>query len=238
MQRFNELRERLLRAGVAPRHVRRYLAELNEHLSDLIAEETSAGRNPEDAQASALSRLGATDQLASAMIDRREFQSWSAKTPWAVFGLAPIILLAASYFAACFYLWCGWNLFLPVANTPFGRTGGSVYGLSNLYFQAGKLFYFSAPVLIGWAVAATAARQRLKIWWPAIALALLASMGATAHIQANRVAFEGGLGHIKMTFFGFGGTSLSAFNGAYGFVLFTLSILPYLVWRIRRRAPA
>ncbi len=25
---FNELRERLLRAGVAPRHVRRYLSEL------------------------------------------------------------------------------------------------------------------------------------------------------------------------------------------------------------------
>lgn len=238
MQRFNELRERLLRAGVAPRHVRRYLAELNGHLSDLIAEETSAGRNPNDAQAAALSRLGATEQLASAMISRREFQSWSAKMPWAVFGLAPMFLLAAAYFAACFYLWCGWNLFLPGANTPFGSAGESVYGLSNLYFQAGKFFYFSAPVLIGCAISLMAARQRLKIWWPAIALALLASMGATAHIQANRVAFEGGLGHIKMSFFGFGGTSLGAFNGIYGFLLFTLSILPYLVWRIRRRATA
>ena len=238
MQQFNELRERLLRAGVAPRHARRYLAELNAHLSDLIAEEASAGRNPADAQATALSRLGAIDQLASAMIDRREFQSWSTRTPWAVFGLAPILLLSASYFAACFYLWCGWNLFLPVANTPFGSHGGSVFGLSNLYFQAGKLFYFSAPVLIGCAISWMAARQRLKIWWLTMASALLASMGATAHIQANRIAFEGGLGHIKMTFFGFGGTSLSAFNGAYGFVLFTLSILPYLVWRIRRRATA
>ncbi len=32
---LHELRERLLRAGVAPRHVRRYLIELREHWADL-----------------------------------------------------------------------------------------------------------------------------------------------------------------------------------------------------------
>ena len=36
---FPELRERLLRAGVAPRHVRRYLNELGDHFTDLRAEE-------------------------------------------------------------------------------------------------------------------------------------------------------------------------------------------------------
>ena len=40
---FGELRERLLRAGVAPRHVRRYLNELDDHLADLRAEEERAG---------------------------------------------------------------------------------------------------------------------------------------------------------------------------------------------------
>jgi hypothetical protein len=42
---FDELRERLLRAGVAPRHVRRYLRELSEHLADLRAEEERAGKS-------------------------------------------------------------------------------------------------------------------------------------------------------------------------------------------------
>lgn len=237
MRRFNELRERLLRAGVAPRHVRRYLAELNEHLSDLIAEETSAGRNPDDAQAAALSRLGATDQLASAMISRREFQSWSAKTPWAVFGLAPMFLLAAAYFAACFYLWCGWNLFLPAADTPFRTIGGPVYGISNLYFQAGKLFYFAAPALIGWAVATIAARQRVKAWWPLVTFALVACMGATAHIQASRLAVEGGLYHIKMSVLGIGGIS-RGINGIYGAAIFAALTLPYLVWRKRQTTTA
>src|SRR5436190_18436822 len=36
---FHEVRERLLRAGGTPRHVRRYLTELADHLADLRAEE-------------------------------------------------------------------------------------------------------------------------------------------------------------------------------------------------------
>jgi len=54
---LRELRERLLRAGVAPRHVRRYMTELHEHWSDLTAEEERAGRNRADAEAHALARL-------------------------------------------------------------------------------------------------------------------------------------------------------------------------------------
>jgi hypothetical protein len=46
---LHELRERLLRAGVAPRHVRRYLTELREHWADLTAEEEREGRNPAEA---------------------------------------------------------------------------------------------------------------------------------------------------------------------------------------------
>jgi hypothetical protein len=55
---FHQLRERLLRAGVAPRHVRRYLTELDEHLADLMAEEEAAGRSRADAETAAILRLG------------------------------------------------------------------------------------------------------------------------------------------------------------------------------------
>lgn len=236
LEPFDELQERLLRAGVAPRHVRRYLRELDEHLADLIAEEKGQGRNPQEALANALARLGTTDDLAEAMAGRRKFQSWSVQAPWAIFGLCPLFLLAIAYFAACFYLWCGWNLFIPNANTPFLSGGGSVYRWSNLYFQAGKFFYFSAPILIGWTAALIAARQRLKAVWPTLAAALVTLMGATAHIQASRTAFESGLGHIRMSFFAFGSASHGTFNGIYGFVIFAASTLPYLAWRLRRRA--
>ena len=84
---FNELRERLLRAGVAPRYVRRYLTELTDHLADLRAEEERAGRSRADAEAAALVRLGGMDDLAKAMIEQRQFQSWCVRAPWAMFGL-------------------------------------------------------------------------------------------------------------------------------------------------------
>jgi hypothetical protein len=76
---LNDLRERLLRAGVAPRHVRRYLAGLADHLADLRAEEERAGRSQGEAESAALVRLGGTDDLARAMIERRQFQSLCAR---------------------------------------------------------------------------------------------------------------------------------------------------------------
>src|SRR5665213_2397469 len=96
----NELRERLLRAGVAPRHVRRYLTELTDHFADLKAEEERAGRNPADAESAALIRLGSMDELAQAMTEPRQFRAWAVRAPWAVFGCAPFCVLAAAYFVA------------------------------------------------------------------------------------------------------------------------------------------
>src|SRR5271166_6501245 len=98
---FHELRERMLRAGVAPRHVRRYLAELADHLADLRAEEERAGRSRADAESAAFRRLGGMDDLCKAMIEQRQFQSWCVRAPWAMFGLAPLFVLAGAYFVAC-----------------------------------------------------------------------------------------------------------------------------------------
>ena len=122
---FRELRERLLRAGVAPRHVKRYLDELTDHLADLRNEELRAGRSASDAEAAALAQLGSIDDLANAMIEKRQFQSWCARAPWAMFGMAPALVLATAWGVALFILWSGWNIFLPGADTPFG--GHRVY---------------------------------------------------------------------------------------------------------------
>src|SRR5271168_4714586 len=124
-KRFHELRERLLRAGVAPRHVRRYLTELADHLADLRAEEERAGRSRADAESAALLRLGGMEDLAKAMIEQRQFQSWCVRAPWAMFGLGPVFLLGLVWCAALFLLWSGWQIFLPGADTPFGSRPGA-----------------------------------------------------------------------------------------------------------------
>ena len=230
-----ELRERLLRAGVAPRHVRRYLAELQDHYMDLVSEEDCSDRSPAYIEASAIARLGSIDELASAMTARREFLSWSALAPWLAFCCAPLCMLAAAYFAACVYLWCGWQLFLPHAETPFGAPfPGSIFSAANVYFQAGKAYYFLAPALVGWACILIALRQRITGVWPVVASVLLAWMGATSRIEASRSAVPQGLGHIRMGFFSFGPTHEFILGQLlYGLVLFSLISVPFLLGRWR-----
>jgi hypothetical protein len=229
---FSELRERLLRAGVAPRHVRRYLAELADHLADLVTEEQQAGRSRPDAQAAALSRLGGMDELARAMTGQRQFQAWCVRTPWAVFGFAPLLALAAAWLVAFLILWSGWQIFLPGADTPFGA--GPHYGFANLYFQAGKAIYFYAPLIVGWGIALIAARQRLKAIWPILGLILIAWMGGTGQVLAGRTAVPGGLGHIRMEFTL--GPSVHGISGGliHAFVILSITGLPYLIWRLKR----
>jgi|ERR1035437_7711815 hypothetical protein len=229
---FNQLRERLLRAGVAPRHVRRYLAELADHLADLKAEEQRAGRSPQEAESAALARLGSMDDLARAMIEQRHFQAWCVRAPWAVFGVVPLLALAGAWFMALFILWSGWQTFLPGADSPFGA--GPVHGLANLYFQAGKAIYFFAPFIVGWGIVVIAARQRFKAIWPIMGLVLIAWMGGTGQVQAGRTAVPGGIGHIRMDF-----ALRSSARGLpdallAALIILSITALPYLIWRLQK----
>jgi hypothetical protein len=226
---FDELRERLLRGGVAPRHVRRYLSELGDHLADLTAEGECAGHNREDAESAALVRLGRMDDLASAMIAQRQYQSWCVRAPWAVLGLAPLFGLAGAWFIALFILWSGWTIFLPAADSPFIR----IHGFAIFYFGVGRMIYFGAPLLIGWGVGLIAARQRLQTSWPVAGLVLIALMGGTAQVNASRTAVASGVGHISM---GFAlGSSVQGIAGSlvHALVILSLTVLPYLAWRLR-----
>ncbi len=228
---FHELRERLLRAGIAPRHVRRYLSELADHWADLRAEEERAGRSRADAEAAALLRLGGVDDLAKAMIEQRQFQSWCIRAPWAMFGLAPIFVLAGSYFVALLILWSGWKIFLPGADTPLGAR---VYGIANFYFGVGRLIYYCAPILIGWGIGIIAARQRVKAVWPTVGLVLIAWIGGSAQVHASRTAVPGGFGHISMGF-ALGASMPGVFHGlSHALVILSLTVLPYLVWRLQK----
>lgn len=228
---FDELRERLLRAGVAPRHVRRYLSELGDHLSDLKMDERSAGRSPADAEAAALIRLGGMDDLANAMIEKRQFRSWSNRAPWAIFSLGPLLMLAVAYFIALLILWSGWQIFLLGADTPFLR----IEGFAIFYFGVGKLIYFGAPILVGWIVFLVAARQRFHVLWPIIGTTLVAFVSGAAQVRASRTAIPGGLGHIRMVFALPGSGEILLGRVVSALIVLSLGMAPYFIWRLRTR---
>src|ERR1700744_1619828 len=87
--RFEALHEILLKGGVAPRHVRRYLAELTEHLDDLTEKQRAQGYDGEDAHLRPRALLGEDSELAAAMLEQKSLRSIPARAPWLVFGLLP-----------------------------------------------------------------------------------------------------------------------------------------------------
>jgi hypothetical protein len=167
--RFDTLRETLLKGGVAPRHVRRYLAELSEHLDDLTAQRCEAGYDKEDAAIRACARLGDDSELAQAMLDQPGMRSWPARLPWLVFVALPPVLTAViglALYAAVYFIGNGAAKIAAVMPLPeSGLVGFSTVAMTAISVLAVPM----AATLL----ALLADRQRLKPLWPLLGIALL-----------------------------------------------------------------
>jgi hypothetical protein len=166
---FGNLRETLLKGGVAPRHVRRYLDELRDHLDDLTAMERQSGHDGGQAAARARVRLGGDRELAAAMLEQKQFRSWAHRAPWLVFLLLPPLAAIAvgALFIGTLVLLGLHHGFLEMHAPPppqwFQRLAQQLVTIANLTMMPSAAAIF----------AATAARQRLSLAWPMAATALL-----------------------------------------------------------------
>jgi hypothetical protein len=160
--RFERLTERLLHAGIAPRHVRRYVRELRDHFDDLMREEKAGGAARELAETRALSRLGNDEDLAQAMLSKPELRSLTARFPWAVFGIGPIVMLAASLVGALYLEF--WLLHLPggVFSYWTGQPPGPVTAklATQVYTVYNTLVVYGGPLLFAWLFYRIGARQK------------------------------------------------------------------------------
>jgi hypothetical protein len=173
-QPFDALRERLLRAGFAPRQVRRYCRELADHLADLTSEARAAGADGKDAEALARARLGSDEALAAALLARPSLRSWTARAPWAALALTPVAVLTLAYVIPILAL--SWWIGPYPAGMP-DATQGLIRSICA--FDA-----FTLPWITACVVAVVAARQRLPLVWPLLGLAVVADVGAAfrAHV--------------------------------------------------------
>jgi hypothetical protein len=176
---LRNVRERLLREGVAPRHVKRYVMELRDHLTDLIERECHAGLALPEAESKARTILGTESQLVQAMLDRGAPRSLAARAPWLAFGILPIlsllvlmILLGAASF--------GW--FAPYHDSPFTDLPMSIRWLGLAVTALGS--YGIGPLLaLGCAVIAVRQRLASRWVWAGLALVALASGPIGIHID-------------------------------------------------------
>ena len=154
----------------------RYLAELEDHLDDLVQLQRDAGYDTEDAEIRARARLGDDDDLAKAMLARPALYSLPARAPWLVFGLFPLGALAILCAVPVMLLAAIAGLFAhPGVETPawFQNLALSLVFLGN---------WALAPAIAA-LFAVLASRQRLPAHWPLIAGIMLAAIGF--HMQAS-----------------------------------------------------
>ncbi len=200
---FAGLEDRLLRGGIAPRHVKRYLRELAEHLADLTEEQRAAGFDEADAAARARAALGPDQELADAMLRQRDFRSISARFPWAVFGIMPPLVVVFAFF-----------LLLPLM-IILGHLGGAV-GTDNKWLQPVPAWFdwsmtvlvLAANLLIGMALAfllaGLAARQRMKLAWPMAGMALILMLGLQGSFHAGSAGISFYIDGVVLTYRGAG----------------------------------
>jgi hypothetical protein len=186
---FESVRDQLLRAGIAPRHVRRYIVELREHLADLTARERDAGLDAGTAAERARALLGTDDQLVQSMIDRAP-RSLAARAPWAVFSVLPTVLLVAVLAAIAGSMV---HLLGPVHAAWPGGVPNTYNGIiSGASFAAD---YLLGPVIAAGCIA-VALRQRLSSRWIWIGIGLIALIsgmfGFYMNILPPRGGFPGG----------------------------------------------
>jgi hypothetical protein len=185
---FERLRERLLRAGIAPRHVHRYLLELREHHEDACRAEQERGLAVDAARRAAWDRLGSEDDLARSLLERRELYALSARYPSLVLGAGPLalwILATAALVLASRLL----AHTLPAALLAEAWVLRCAHVLGLVYLRL-------LPVALGlWAVR-TAVRQRLAPTWSLLGALLVAVLvgSASLHLIAPSAGTTGQLG--------------------------------------------
>lgn len=91
---FQQLQRELLRVGIAPRHARRTVVELREHLEDLVSASMQDGLDRGSAQQMAARQMGDLQQVAIAMRACPELRSWSYRFPRLALVVYPLTCVA------------------------------------------------------------------------------------------------------------------------------------------------
>ena len=161
-----DLRERLLAAGVKPRLVARFCAELADHHADLGAALADSGMEPEAAARLAAQRIGRVDDLAAAMLADPAARSMAARFPAVAYMALPLAGLAFAVAALASLL-------------VVGGGAGLIAQMAWLPATAGLLL----PASLGGAVLVTALRRRAGAPWPLAGIAATGLAGAMVQVQ-------------------------------------------------------
>jgi hypothetical protein len=179
--RFDRIRERLLRGGVAPRHVRRTLQELEDHFTDLVTELQSAGHSPEHSESQAATRLGSDDVFVASVLARPELQSKIRRWPWLAFGVLPLATFVLLFALALVLL----AEVFELSEHALGVMPANSRALHwiRAILEANALWL--TPVIAAAIACFEAERRRAPFAWPLIGTILIGVLGATTQASLD-----------------------------------------------------
>jgi hypothetical protein len=233
---FEALREKLLVAGVAPRHVRRYVGELRQHFDDLLRAEAGNGLSGEAAKRAARVRLGSDTSLANAMLARPELRSVTARFPWLVFGILPPLAVIVGFAAVVIVtqlVAIRGGAYIPRQGFVAPAPAWMVWILQGTMFALNFLVVPLLGALLAW----VAQRQRMKLLWPILGMVLLLML----HVHGIfRMDAQGRIGRGFGTIIPLPGLFWSVrFYGPVFLAQAALLCLPLAwLWRARQKALA
>lgn len=227
--RFALLSERLRRAGISPRRVRRLISELEAHFDDLVAELRSTGLSHAESESQAAIRLGTEDVLAASILARPELRSWARRWPWLAFAVLPLLSLPVQFVLSMVAAVVVFDFSIHTLGMTLLHPGP--VRLICEAFQGYALWI--APMLAVAGACYFAAHYRAPAFWPIVGSILIALLGA-----ATNASFQWSLALPKGVISA--GIGLPGRGPAIGFrvVLTLVTILAPFLWVRRRQRSA
>lgn len=136
---FPRLKSRLLEKGIPPRHVRRTVAELEDHYRDLVDEAVDNGVSLEEAHKQAAARLGDMDDIIAGMLACPDLRGWAYRHPRIAVVFYPV---------ACLFALPAVPVIAGVSNAPLLARWGASLCLAGLV-TATMLLLLQLSILFG-----------------------------------------------------------------------------------------
>ena len=136
---FRVLAERLIEAGIAPRHVHRTVNEMRDHYEDLVEAGLERGLQRAAAQERAARQLGQVDDFVREMAAHPELKSWASRYPRTAIVVYPL---------ACLAVLPAVPVYAGVANASLIARWGASFIAAGLV-TAGMLLLLQLSILFG-----------------------------------------------------------------------------------------
>lgn len=128
---LQQIRQALLRGGVAPRIVKRGIAELQDHHADIRDALIKEGQTPEQASAEAAVRVGDLQEIARDTLSRKELKSRISRWPKTTLLLGPALLFPATAVLVVLFIVALVSLFPQLETSIWFK--GLTWSLTNFY---------------------------------------------------------------------------------------------------------